>query len=191
MVRPARREVFVFLGCTIRKRRSIQRNPRWHFMERWPGSKATPKLPGAGVDRQAAKRERCEATCRGTDARASWLGNYFRTGNADREFNKMDNFVVRSLLRWQYRRDQLYGMGLYKLMSTVKYPAQATPARSSVSRVRENRTHGCVSSEGWRVQWENRPTEVGRHSHRKRGATDRLNLRGNRRQSLTLQKGGV
>ena len=31
-------------------------------------------------------------------------GNYFRTGNADREFNRMDAFVVQSLRRWQYRR---------------------------------------------------------------------------------------
>jgi ubiquitin len=82
-------------------------------------------------------------------------GNYFRTGNADREFNKMDCFVVKRLRRWQYRRggqrptkrapftgDQLYGMGLHKLMGTVKYPAQATPRRSSLSRVPENGTHG-------------------------------------------------
>ena len=74
---------------------------------------------------------------------------------ADRECNKMDGFVVQSLRRWQYRRggqrptkrptftwDQLYGMGLHKLMGTVKYPAQATPRRSSVSRVPENGTHG-------------------------------------------------
>ena len=80
---------------------------------------------------------------------------YFRTGNADREFNKMEGFVVKSLRRWQYRRggqrptkrapftgDQLYGMGLHKLMGTVKYPAQATPRRSSLSRVPENGTHG-------------------------------------------------
>jgi RNA-directed DNA polymerase len=82
-------------------------------------------------------------------------GNYFRTGNADREFNKMDYFVIRSLRRSQYRRgvqrptkrvpfsgDQLYRMGLHKLMGTVKYPAQATPRRSSVSRVPENGMHG-------------------------------------------------
>ena len=82
-------------------------------------------------------------------------GNYFRTGNADREFNKMDGFVVKRLRRWQYRRGgqrptkrapftggQLYGMGLHKLMGTVKYPAQATQIRSSLSRVRENRMHG-------------------------------------------------
>ena len=67
----------------------------------------------------------------------------------------MDGYVVRSLRRWQYRRggqrptkrapftgDQLYGMGLHKLMGTVKYPAQATQRRSSVSRVPENSTFG-------------------------------------------------
>lgn len=79
-------------------------------------------------------------------------GNYFRTGNADREFNKMDSFVFTRLRRWQYRRggqratkrapftgDQLYGMGLHRLMGTVKYPAQATPRRSSLSRVPRKR----------------------------------------------------
>ncbi|HET8547229.1 MAG TPA: group II intron maturase-specific domain-containing protein [Bryobacteraceae bacterium] len=82
-------------------------------------------------------------------------GNYFPSGNADREFNKMDRFVIRSLWRWQTKRggqrrtkrarfsgDQLYGMGLYKLMGTVQYPTQATPRRSSLSRVPENGMHG-------------------------------------------------
>ena len=82
-------------------------------------------------------------------------GNYFRTGNADREFNQMDAYVVSSLRRWQYRRggqrptkrkpftgDQLHEMGLHKLMGTVQYPAQATPRRSSESRVPENGMHG-------------------------------------------------
>src|SRR4029077_14454497 len=30
------KESFVFLGCTIRKKRSIQRNPRRYCMQRWP-----------------------------------------------------------------------------------------------------------------------------------------------------------
>ncbi|MGA3043351.1 MAG: group II intron reverse transcriptase/maturase, partial [Bryobacteraceae bacterium] len=38
------KEGFVFLGCTIRKKRSIQRNPRAHYMQRWPSPKATKKL---------------------------------------------------------------------------------------------------------------------------------------------------
>jgi RNA-directed DNA polymerase len=37
---------FVFLGCTIRKKRSIQRNPRMHFMQRWPSPKAMKRIPG-------------------------------------------------------------------------------------------------------------------------------------------------
>jgi len=81
-------------------------------------------------------------------------GNYFRTGNADTAFNQMDAFVIQSVRRWNDRRggqrktkrsftgDQLRGMGLYRLMGTVKYPAQATPRRSSLSRVPENGTHG-------------------------------------------------
>ncbi|MGA8271047.1 MAG: group II intron maturase-specific domain-containing protein [Candidatus Sulfotelmatobacter sp.] len=82
-------------------------------------------------------------------------GNYFRTGNADREFNSLDHFVVQSLRRWQYRRggrrptrrpsfthNQLYAMGLHRLMGTVRYPMQATPRRSSLSRVSENGMHG-------------------------------------------------
>jgi RNA-directed DNA polymerase len=35
---------FVFLGCTIRKKRSIQRNPRMHFMQRWPSPKALKRI---------------------------------------------------------------------------------------------------------------------------------------------------
>jgi RNA-directed DNA polymerase len=150
-------ESFVFLGCTIRKKRSIQRNPRWHFMQRWPSPKATKRL-------RERVRELTSARQSGKDVKQiiaeltpvlrGW-GNYFRTGNADREFNKMDGFVVKRIRRWQYRRggqrptkrtpytgDQLNGMGLHKLMGTVKYPAHAAPRRSSLSRVPENGTHG-------------------------------------------------
>ena len=40
------------------------------------------------------------------------------------------------------REARFVDMGLYRLRGTVKYPTQATPVRSSLSRVRENRTHG-------------------------------------------------
>ena len=151
------KESFVFLGCTIRKKRSIQRNPRWYFMQRWPSPKATKKLRGR-VRELTSKRQS------GKDVKQlivelnpvlrGW-GNYFRTGNADRVFNQMDSFVVMSLRRWQHRRggqrttkrppfssERLYGMGLHQLQGTVQYPAHATPRRSSLSRVPENGTHG-------------------------------------------------
>jgi RNA-directed DNA polymerase len=151
------KESFVFLGCTIRKKRSIQRAPDKHYMQRWPSPKATKKLRDRVREltskRQSGKDVK-QIVAELTPVLRGW-GNYFRTGNADREFNKMDAFVVRILRRWQHRRggqrptkrpwftwDQLRGMGLYRLMGTVKYPAQATPRRSSVSRVPENGTHG-------------------------------------------------
>jgi RNA-directed DNA polymerase len=151
------KESFVFLGCTIRKKRSIQRNPRWHFMQRWPSPKATKKLRDRVrelTSKRQSGRDVKQIIADLTPVLRGW-GNYFRTGTADREFNKLDRFVFRSLRRWQYRRggqrptkrppwtgDQLYGMGLHQLMGTVNYPAQATPRRSSLSRVPENGTHG-------------------------------------------------
>ena len=150
------KESFTFLGCTIRKKRSIQRKPDWYFMQRWPSPKATKKL-------RDRVRELTNLGQSGKDVKQiiaelnpvlrGW-GNYFRTGNADTAFNQMDAFVIQSVRRWNDRRggqrktkrsftgDQLRGMGLYRLMGTVKYPAQATPRRSSLSRVPENGTHG-------------------------------------------------
>jgi hypothetical protein len=127
---------FVFLGCTIRKKRSIQRNPRMHFMQRWPSPKAMKRI-----------RERVHEL---TDSRRSgqdvkqiiatlnpvlrgW-GNYFRTGNAERKFNQLDSYVYCRLIRWMGRRGgqrrqrmekwthaRFVGMGLYQLRGTVKY----------------------------------------------------------------------
>ena len=151
------KESFVFLGCTIRKRRSIQRNPRWHFMQRWPSPKATKKLRER-IREITSKRQSGQDVkqliANLTPVLRGW-GNYFRTGNADREFNRLDSYVVRKLRRWQRRRggqrptkrpsftdQQLYGMGLHRLRGTVCYPTQATPRRSSVSRVPENGMHG-------------------------------------------------
>jgi RNA-directed DNA polymerase len=151
------KESFVFLGCTIRKKRSIQRNPRWHFMQRWPSPKATKKLRDRVrelTDSRQSGKEVKQIIAELTPVLRGW-GNYFRTGNAAREFTKMDHFVIKRLRRWQYRRggqrptrrapftgNQLYGMGLYRLERTVNYPAQAIPRRSSLSRVPENGTHG-------------------------------------------------
>lgn len=151
------KESFVFLGCTIRKKRSIQRNPRSYFMQRWPSPKAMKKLRDRVremTDKRQSGKDVKQIIAELTPVLRGW-GNYFRTGNADREFNKVDAFVVKRLRRWQYRRggqratkrppfsgDQLHGMGLHRLMGTVKYPSQATPRRSSLSRVPENGTHG-------------------------------------------------
>ncbi|HUI66364.1 MAG TPA: group II intron maturase-specific domain-containing protein [Bacteroidota bacterium] len=148
---------FVFLGCTIRKKRSILRNPRWHFMHRWPSPKAMQRLRDRVreiTDKRASGADVKQIIAKLNPVLRGW-GNYFRSGTPSREFLKMDSFVYARLVRWMYRRggqratrqvrwtaDQFRGMGLYRLRGTVRYPAQATPVRSSLSRVRENRTHG-------------------------------------------------
>ena len=153
------KEGFVFLGCSIRKRRSIQRRPDRHFVQRWPSPRAMKAIRSRIKESTDSRRggakdvqeiiEDLNPTLRG------W-GNYFRTGNADREFNKVDRYVQVRLKRWQWRRggqrpkvrherwprERFYALGLYKLQGTVRYPAQATERRPSESRVRENRTHG-------------------------------------------------
>ena len=151
------RESFEFLGCTLRKKRSIQRNPRAHYMQRWPSPKAMKRIRervhGLTDSRHSGKDvKQIIATL--NPVLRGW-GNYFRTGNAERKFNQLDSYVWSRLTHWMVRRggqrkgrvetwshERFVGMGLYQLRGTVKYPAQATPVRSSLSRVQENCTHG-------------------------------------------------
>ena len=161
---------FVFLGCTFRRRRSIQRNPRRSFLQRWPSPKAmkrireriheltTPRRSGFTVSQMIAD---LNPLLRG------W-GQYFRTGNAERKFNQVDAYVYQRLRQWLGRssgqrkrrgmaawtQDRFYEMGLYRLRGTVRYPAQATPRRSSLSRVQEICTHGLKGVHG------NRPVQL-------------------------------
>jgi len=151
--------VFDFLGCTIRKRRSIQRNPRWYFVQRWPSPRAMKHVRARVHDLTSARRSGLkdvkELIALLNPVLRGW-GAYFRTGNADARFNQIDGYVHRRITRWLWRRggqrarfrpdrwphSRLYAMGLHRLQGTVCYPTHATPRRPSVSRVRENRMHG-------------------------------------------------
>jgi group II intron reverse transcriptase/maturase len=160
------KEGFTFLGCMIRKRRSIQRAPNRHFMQRWPSPKAMKRVRERVHDLTDARRSGAkdvkEIITSLNPVLRGW-GNYFRTGNADREFNRIDGYTYGRLVRWMQRRggqrtryrkdawprERLHEeMGLYRLRGTVRYPAQATPQRPSVSRVRETRTHGLKGGSG-------------------------------------------
>ena len=148
---------FVFLGCTIRKKRSILRNPRAYYMHRWPSPKAMKRLRDRVreiTDKRASGEDVKQIIAKLNPVLRGW-GNYFRSGTTAREFLRMDSFVYERLVGWLYRRggqrktrrvlwtaEQFHGMGLYRLRGTVRYPAQAASVRSSLSRVRENRTHG-------------------------------------------------
>src|SRR4051812_49549324 len=115
-------------------------------MQRWPSPKATKKLRDRVREltskRQSGKEVK-QIIAELTPVLRGW-GNYFRTGNADREFNKMDYYVVKSLRRWQYRRggerptkrapfprDQPPGGGLHRLMSTPEQPAPTATKTTS------------------------------------------------------------
>jgi len=131
-------------------------------MKRWPSKEAMKRLRGringltnasrSGVAGVGELIERINPVLRG------W-GEYFRTGNAERAFNVVDTYVHRRIKHWWWRRGgqrrsrdwltaRLLGMGLHQLRGTVRYPAQAAPARPSVSRVREIRTHGLKGGAG-------------------------------------------
>jgi group II intron reverse transcriptase/maturase len=154
---------FVFLGCMIRKKRSILRNPRCHFMHRWPSPKAQKRLRDRVreiTDRRHSGKDVKQIIADLTPVIRGW-GNYFRSGTCNREFHRMDDFVYKRLVRWLHRRggqrparslprspDVFYRMGLPQLRRTVRYAAQATPIRSSVSRVPENGTHGLKGGTG-------------------------------------------
>jgi RNA-directed DNA polymerase len=156
---------FDFLGCTFRKRRSIQRRPDRHYMQRWPSPRAMKRV------RERVHELTCARRCGAKDVKQiiaslnpvlrGW-GNYFKTGNADTKFTQIDDYTRDRILRWLWRRggqrprlrahkwphERLYEMGLHRLRTSVRYPAQATPRRPSVSRVRENRTHGLTGGPG-------------------------------------------
>jgi RNA-directed DNA polymerase len=159
------KEGFTFLGCEIRKRRSIQRAPKLYFMKRWPSREAMRRIRSrihaltdarhSGVANVGVLIARINPVLRG------W-GQYFRTGNAEHMFNVTDSYVYRRIMRWFRRRggqrtafraadwpsERLHGIGLVRLWGSVRYPTQAAPVRPSLSRVREIRTHGLKGGAG-------------------------------------------
>jgi group II intron reverse transcriptase/maturase len=149
---------FVFLGCTHRKRRSIQRNPRAHYMHRWPSPRAMKKVRERIhhlTDVRNGASDVKDVIASLNPVLRGW-GNYFRTGTAHREFHNLDDYTHERILRWLWRRGgqrpamqrkrwprvRLWSMGLHRLRGRVSYPAQAAPRRPSVSRVPEIGTHG-------------------------------------------------
>jgi RNA-directed DNA polymerase len=135
-------EGFEFLGCRLRKYRSV-RYPGRMFLQRWPS-------PGSMKRLRARIRELTDVRHGGVkDVRVliarlnpvlrGW-GNYFRTGNATRKFNQMDHYVRyrfglflarrqglrdrhAGVSRWSF--DWLWGLGLHRLFGTVRYPGSA------------------------------------------------------------------
>lgn len=136
---------FDFLGCHLHKRLSgkllEQKGRRLYFLHRWPSRRAMVRI------RQRVKeltpRSRCHADLRVVIADLNpvlrgW-GQYFRTGNAAKQFVQIDRYVVDRLrtLRAQrkgrnlrageaetWTRDYFETLGLHRLRGTIQYPKQ-------------------------------------------------------------------
>jgi group II intron reverse transcriptase/maturase len=157
---------FDFLGCELRKVMSgkiwEEQRKRVYYLHRHPSHRSMQRIR----DKIRAKTHggRCHADLREVIGDLNPIlrgwGTYFRTGNAARSFNQIDEFVWRRLRglrikrkgrqlrageaeRWT--RDFFQALGLHRLRGTVRYPGGLVTSRrktSSVSRVRENRKHG-------------------------------------------------
>jgi len=156
---------FTFLGCTVRKRRSIQRAPDKHYMHRWPSPKAMKRIRERVhelTDHHAHRNRDVKDVIASLNPVLRGWGNYFRTGTADRWFGGVDDYVYDRLKQWKKRRgaqrtrfrydewprERFYGLGLHRLKGTVRYSAQATAVRPSLSRVWESHEHGLKGRAG-------------------------------------------
>lgn len=138
---------FDFLGCHLRKRMS---GPIWererrrvYFLQRHPSARAM-KQVRAKVHALTGRRWNWVKDIRELIARLNPIlrgwGNYFRTGNAAKKFNRLDTYVWNRLRRFlvkrkgrnlrageveSWSRDFFIGHGLHQFRGTVRYPEAA------------------------------------------------------------------
>ena len=160
------REGFDFLGCHLHKRvsgRLLERGIRRYYLQRWPSVRSMKRVRQrvkalTGHERQGVKDVR--VLIRDINPVLRGWGNYFRSGNAARQFITIDGYVTDRLRSFLVKRkgrhlrpgefhrwhaDFFHQHGLFRLRGTVRYPGVSTmplPERSPVSRVRETRMHG-------------------------------------------------
>jgi RNA-directed DNA polymerase len=142
----AGREGFDFLGWHFRARvsgRLLERGIRRYYLHRWPSQRAMKRIRA----RIKAKTGRNRAGIKDIRVLIAELnpilrgwGNYFRTGNAAAKFIQLDRYVAWRLKRLLVKRkgrnlrageadrwthDWLVGLGLHRLMGTIRYPGTA------------------------------------------------------------------
>lgn len=140
------KEGFDFLGCHLRKRMSgklwAEKGKRLYFLQRWPSDRSMKRIRGRV--RELTRRSRCHADIRDVIADLNpvlrgW-SVYFRTGNAAKRFNQLDEYVWRRLLRLRlerkgrhlrpgeaqrWTRESFHNLGLIPLRGSVQYPESA------------------------------------------------------------------
>ena len=140
------REGFDFLGCHFRARvsgRLLERGICRYYLHRWPSARAMKRIrekvtARTGRNRVGIKDVR-ELIADLNPLLRGW-GNYFRTGNAADKFRQIDRYVAWRLKRLLVKRkgrnlrageaaawteDWFVGMGLHRLLGTIRYPGAA------------------------------------------------------------------
>jgi RNA-directed DNA polymerase len=140
------REGLDFLGCHFRARMSgrlwEQRRVVRYYLHRWPSKRAMKRLRDKVRDRTGRNRvgwDVREVIADLNPVLRGW-GNYFRTGNAAKKFQQVDDHVVWRLRRLmikkrgrnlragqiqQWNQDWFNGHGLHRLRGTIRYPKTA------------------------------------------------------------------
>lgn len=140
------REGFDFLGCHLHKRMSgkiwERERKRLYFLHRWPSQRAMKAI--REKVKKLTPRSRCHVDLRDVIADLNpvlrgW-GQYFRTGNAAKQFNEIDSYVWRRLVdlrvnrkgrhlrpgEWRrWTRESFENLGLIRLRGTLRYPQRA------------------------------------------------------------------
>jgi RNA-directed DNA polymerase len=140
------REGFDFLGWHFRARvsgRLLERGVRRYYLHRWPSARSMKRIRQkvklrTGRNRVGIKDVR-ELIAEINPILRGW-GNYFRTGNAADKFRQIDRYVAWRLKRLLVKRkgrnlrageadawteDWLVGLGLHRLLGTIRYPGTA------------------------------------------------------------------
>jgi hypothetical protein len=84
---------------------TILRSPRRYYGQRWPSPKAMKRIRKrvhALTDARHSGEEVKHVIGKLNPVLPGW-GNYFRTGNADRQFHQLDTYVYQRLARWMVR----------------------------------------------------------------------------------------
>ena len=140
------KEGFDFLGCHLRIVRSHFKKREYLF--RWPSAKAMNRIRErvrelTDRSRRAGMRDIREVVRDLNPVLRGW-GSYFRTGNADWKFNRVDRYVGQRLRRlmarhggnrpgrfnpreWPHER-YVTEHGLHRLRGTVRYPGEGANA---------------------------------------------------------------
>jgi group II intron reverse transcriptase/maturase len=139
---------FDFLGCHLRIVKSRFKGRTYLF--RWPSVKSMKRIRSQVrdlTDRRRAGLKDVDEVIRDLNPVLRGWGNYFKTGNASKQFNQIDHYVWRRIIRmlgkqrgfhghrlaWRIGRqrrawppEKLRARGLHKLLGTIHYPGSKT-----------------------------------------------------------------